>query len=306
MFGIEPDAHGVIAGAEHGDVADARQAGEIVDEIDRRVIAHEQAVVLPVRRIERHDLQDRGVLFLDGDALRLHRLRQRGQRAVDAVLHQHLIDVGIGADVEGHRQRIGAVGGAGRLHVEHLVDAVDLRLDRQRDGVDHRLRACAGIARRDLHGRRHDVRIFRDGKRDRPRRAPISTMTIASTLARTGCSMKNFDIMARVPIRSYWASMLVSLGTTFMSGRHAPEVADDDAIVGRKAGADDPQIADLLRRLDIALFDDVVLVDEHEIETALVLADGARRRQQRALRPRARPAGACARTGPATGCGRDY
>ncbi len=165
LVGVEPDAHGVTAGAEDGDVADARQAGEIVDEIDRRVIAHEQAVILPVRRIERHDLQDRGVLFLDGDALRLHRFRQRGQRAVDAVLHQHLIDVGICADIEGHRQRIGAVGGAGRLHVEHLIDAIDLQFDRQGDGVDHRLRARARIARRHLHGRRHDVRIFGDGER---------------------------------------------------------------------------------------------------------------------------------------------
>ena len=51
LVGIEPDAHGVIAGTEHGDVADAGQTGEIVDEIDRRVIAHEQAVILPVREL---------------------------------------------------------------------------------------------------------------------------------------------------------------------------------------------------------------------------------------------------------------
>ena len=30
LVGIEPDAHRVVAGAEHGDVADAGQAGELV------------------------------------------------------------------------------------------------------------------------------------------------------------------------------------------------------------------------------------------------------------------------------------
>ena len=93
--------------------------------------------------------------------LRLHRPRQGRQRELHPVLHQNLIDVRIGADREGDRQDIGAVGRAGRLHVEHLVDAVDLVLDRQRDRVDHGLGARAGIARGHLDRRRHDVRVFR-------------------------------------------------------------------------------------------------------------------------------------------------
>ncbi len=84
------------------------------------------------------------------------------QRAGDAVLHQHLREVEVGADLEGHGQRIGAVGAAVGLHVEHVLDAVDLLLDRQRDGVDHGLGAGAGIARGDLHRRRHHVGILRD------------------------------------------------------------------------------------------------------------------------------------------------
>ena len=85
------------------------------------------------------------VLFFFGDdALRLHGLRQRGERRRDAVLHQHLRLVEIGADRERHGQRVGAVVGRGRLHVEHVLDAVDLLLDRQRDGVDDGLRVGPG------------------------------------------------------------------------------------------------------------------------------------------------------------------
>ena len=48
---IHPDAHGVVAGAEDLDAADAGQARERVDEVDRRVIAHEERVIFVVGRI---------------------------------------------------------------------------------------------------------------------------------------------------------------------------------------------------------------------------------------------------------------
>ena len=104
LLRIHPDAHRIGAGAEHLDAADAWQAREHVDQVDRRVIAQIQAVVLAVRRIERDDLQDGGVFLLDADALRLHRLGQRRQGELHAVLHQHLVDVRIGADLEGDGQ----------------------------------------------------------------------------------------------------------------------------------------------------------------------------------------------------------
>jgi hypothetical protein len=84
------------------------------------------------------------------------------QRAGDAVLHQHLREVQVGTDLERHRQRIGAVGGAVGLHVEHVLDAVDLLLYGQGNRVDHGLGAGAGIARGNLHRRRHHIRILRD------------------------------------------------------------------------------------------------------------------------------------------------
>ena len=47
---IEPDAHRILAGAEDGDIADARQARKLVLEIDGRVVGEVEAVVAVVRR----------------------------------------------------------------------------------------------------------------------------------------------------------------------------------------------------------------------------------------------------------------
>ncbi len=106
--------------------------------------------------------QDRRGFGADRDTLGLHRLRQLRHRVLHAVLHQHLVHVRIAADVETHRQHIGAVIGAGRLHVDHARCAVHLQFDRQGNGVDDGLRAGAGIAGRDLDGRRCHIRVLRD------------------------------------------------------------------------------------------------------------------------------------------------
>ncbi len=171
LVGIEPDPHRILAGAEHVDVADAGQPRDLVLQPDGGVVAEIEAVVAPVGRRQRDDLQDRGRLLLHRDALLLHGLRQLRQRGRDAVLHQHLREVEIGADLEGDGERVGAVGGGIGLHVDHAFHAVDLLLDRQRDGVDHGARAGAGIARGHLHGRRHHVGILRDRQPEQRHRA---------------------------------------------------------------------------------------------------------------------------------------
>ncbi len=158
---IEPDPHGVLAGAEDHHVADTRQARELILQPDGGVIGEIEAVVAGVGRAQRDDLQDRRRLLLHIDALHLDRLRQRGQCRRHAVLHQHLREIQIGADVERYCQRVAAVVGSVRLHVDHALDAVDLLLDRQCDCVDHGPRAGARIAGRDLDGRRRDIGILR-------------------------------------------------------------------------------------------------------------------------------------------------
>jgi hypothetical protein len=162
---IEPNAHRILAGAEHDDVAHAGQPSDLVLELDGRVIGEVEAVVAPVGRGQRDDLQDRRRILLHDDALRLHRLRQRGQRGRHPVLHQHLRDVEVGADLERHRQRIAAIGTAKGLHVDHALDAVHLLLDGQSDGIDEGAGARPGIARGDLHRRRHHVGVLRHRQR---------------------------------------------------------------------------------------------------------------------------------------------
>src|SRR5262249_22931346 len=126
---IEPNAHRILAGAEHDDVAYAGQPSDLVLELDGRVIGEVEAVAARVGRGQRDDRQDRRRILLHDDALRLHRLRQRGQRGRYPVLHQYLRDVEVGADLERHRQRIAAIGTAKGLHVDHALDAVHLLLD---------------------------------------------------------------------------------------------------------------------------------------------------------------------------------
>ena len=63
-------------------------------------------------------------------ALLHDRRRQLRHREVHAVLHLHLRDVGVGVEREVHRHRELAGRAADRRHVEHVVDTVDLLLDR--------------------------------------------------------------------------------------------------------------------------------------------------------------------------------
>ena len=82
----------------------------------------------------------------------------------NAVLHQDLGHVQIGADLEGDRERVGAVAGAGGGHVDHVLHAVDLLLDGGGDGFGDHLGAGAGVGGRDLHRGRRDLGVLGHGK----------------------------------------------------------------------------------------------------------------------------------------------
>jgi hypothetical protein len=106
-----------------------------------------------------------------GDAEAPHFLRQARLGLVDAVLHQLLGEIRVGADLEGDGERHGAVGGRLAAHIEHVLDAVDLLLDRRGDGLRDHLWARARVARAHHHRRRRNLGIFRDrqqAERDRP------------------------------------------------------------------------------------------------------------------------------------------
>ncbi len=159
---VEPDAHGVVAGAEKPHIADAGQPREPVLDVDDRVIAQVDHVVAVIGREQVDDHGQVGRALHRGDAELLDFLRQAGQRLVDAVLHELRGEVGIGAELEGDGQRHQAVGGRLRRHVEHVLDALDLLFDRIGHGLRDGLRIRAGELRGDDDRGRHDFRIFRD------------------------------------------------------------------------------------------------------------------------------------------------
>jgi hypothetical protein len=119
-----------------------------------------------VGRIDVNDHREVGRALLRVDAEAPHVVGQPRQRLCDAVLHLHLCHVEIGSDAERHRQRHRAVGVRRRLHVEHVLDAVDLLLERRGDGLGDDLRIRAGIHRPDDDGRRNDLGILRDRHRE--------------------------------------------------------------------------------------------------------------------------------------------
>src|SRR5215831_7263310 len=118
---------------------------------------------------------------------------------------------------------------------------------------------------------------------------PMSTKTMASTLARTGRSMKNLEIMSRGPGRLP-RSRLHGLGRGRLDlprlrGDLAPRygalvVADHHLVVGGDALGDLAQTAEELADLDDPLLDRIVLVHHQQIAAELARADGRVRHQQ--------------------------
>ena len=164
LVGCDPNAHGILAGTEDGDVGDAGETRQFVVQVDVRVVGEEEGIESVVGGIEREEkercrraLLHGGAEFDDGCwqlriGLRLPHLRE------DLVVGR----VGVDAeeDVEGHA----AVVGIDRIHVFHALDAVDLLLDRRSYRLLDGQRVRADIGRIHLDLRRDDVRVLRDGQ----------------------------------------------------------------------------------------------------------------------------------------------
>ena len=159
---VEPDTHRVVQPSEQLRIAYTRRARQAVQYIDGDVVADEQRVLLAALAVELQELQDRGGTLAHGKAVALHLGRQLGQRLLHAIVDVDRVDVGIGAQLEADGQRVVAVVAAAGLHVDHLVDADDLRLERLRDRRLHHGGGGAGVAGGDRHLRRHDVGKLRD------------------------------------------------------------------------------------------------------------------------------------------------
>jgi hypothetical protein len=114
-------------------------------------------------------------------------------RLIDAKLREHLVDVGIGLDVEVDEELDHAVVGADRVHVDHVVDAVHLLLDRRRNGLRDGLGVGAGIGGGDQNLRRNNVGNCEVGSVNSDT-VPRITVRMAITMATMGRRIKNFDI----------------------------------------------------------------------------------------------------------------
>ena len=154
---VEPDAHGVIEPPEQRRVPHPRRAREAVEHVDGDVIADEQRRVLAFLAVDLEEFQDRGGALADRDALALHLGGQAGESGLHAVVDVDGVDVGVGAKLERDAKAVAAIVGAVRFHVDHAVDADDLRFQRLRDGLLDDGGGGARIAGRDRHLRRHDV-----------------------------------------------------------------------------------------------------------------------------------------------------
>jgi hypothetical protein len=161
-IGIEPHAHGIVAGAEYRDRTDAIDAGDRVGHLERGVIGDEQRIARLVGRIKVHDHHQIGRTFLHNDTDIAHVGRQPRRRDGDTVLHLHLRDIEIGAELEADRDREASVRGRVGRHVDHVLDAVDLLLDRRHHRRGHDLGAGAGILAGDADQGRRDLGVLRD------------------------------------------------------------------------------------------------------------------------------------------------
>ena len=269
--------------------------------LQHRVVAQVGHVVAAVRRQQVHDHRQVGRALDRGDAEPAHFLGQARLGLRDAVLHQLLRLVGVGAELEGDGQRHQAVGGRLAAHVEHVLDAVDLLLERRRHRLGDHLRVGArdtARARRPTAARPRDTprSAARAARSGRPRK--IST---ESTPAKIGRSMKNLERFMAFPRRcrrfSDWqprrrcAPAALGLarpsrtacGATSAPGRMRCRPLTTTRSPAFRPAGDDAQAVDLRAERDLAVLGLVVGADHHHELLVLVGADRALVDQQRRL-----------------------
>ncbi len=168
---VDPDPDGVVAGRAHGHVAHPLHAQQRLLDLQGDVVGHVLLAQRAVRRVHVHRHQDVRRTLAHGYAGLLHLGRQLGGGGVDPVLDQLLGLVEIGAQLEGDSDLQVAIAGGLRGHVEHVLDPVDLLLDRVGHGGGQGLGRGAGIGQGHVDRGRHDRRILRGpqvGEGDRP------------------------------------------------------------------------------------------------------------------------------------------
>src|SRR5579863_4944731 len=100
---------------------------------------------------------------------------------------------------------------------------------------------------------------------------PITSVRIAMTLARTGRSMKNFEIIAG--LFGVVVGKCLQLRLDLLSRRGLQQPDDDDFIFHRQPRLDAAEAAERLADRDLSLLNDIIGVHDEDIAAALVGAD---------------------------------
>ena len=108
LFRFQPDAHAVLR-TENLHVADTVHPRQRIFQIGVGIVAQIEVVISVLRRTQRQKRQHVGHLGIHLQPLLLNNFRQLRHHLVQAVLHLHLGNVRIGADVKGDRQLVTAV-----------------------------------------------------------------------------------------------------------------------------------------------------------------------------------------------------
>ncbi len=162
LVGVDPDPHGIVAGAAGGDVAHARQAQQAVVHLQGRIVGDVLRIQGVVGRVKMDGQEHVRGALAHRDAGGLDLLGQVRQGGGDPVLHQDLGLIEIGPQPEGDGDGHVTVAGGLRGHVEHVLHAVDLLLDGGGDGLGDRLGRGAGIGGVHRHRRRRDLGVLGD------------------------------------------------------------------------------------------------------------------------------------------------
>ena len=133
----QPDAHTVIPGAKHLHLTDAGQARQRLAHLGAGVVTDKQRRQRAQRRVEAHPHQQVAGALAYLDPILLHLRRELRQRLRHPVLHVDRRQVGIGARREGYAQAVRPLIRAGGLHIQHMIDAVELGLQRGGDSLRH-------------------------------------------------------------------------------------------------------------------------------------------------------------------------
>ena len=161
---LDPDAHRIVARAEHVHAPDPLDSSEDVLDVDQGVVAQEVLIVSSVFGREGDDHQEVRKRFLGGHPESLHFLGQLGRSGRDPVLREHGVHVRVGSDLEGGLDDRCAVVRVRGLHVDHVLHTVDLLLQRCGDRLFDTDGICPRVGRAYFDHGGCDVRILLDRK----------------------------------------------------------------------------------------------------------------------------------------------